>query len=68
MKDGKDNNRSSTASGIHRLERLHADKKNITTCKLRRQYDKKNSNESSIHNIYNPSPQAYKMKNTNPFS
>jgi hypothetical protein len=48
MKDGKDDSRSSTTSGIHKLERLHPDKKKRTICKLRRQYDKNNSKEYSI--------------------
>jgi hypothetical protein len=48
MKNGKDDNRSSTASTFHRLERLHPDKKNRKACKLRRQSDKNNSKESSI--------------------
>jgi hypothetical protein len=48
MKHGHDDSRSSTASGIHRSERLYPDKKNMTACKLRRQTDKNNSNEFSI--------------------
>jgi hypothetical protein len=42
MKDGKDENKSSTASGIHKSRMLHRDKKNRRTCKLRRQSDKTN--------------------------
>jgi hypothetical protein len=64
MKDGHDSNRSSIASGIHKSERLHSDKKeNRNKCKLRRRSDKNDSKESSITYIYNPSPQAYKLKN-----
>jgi hypothetical protein len=47
MKYGHDNKRSSTTFGIHKLERLHPDKKKKRkSCKLRRQYDKNNSKES----------------------
>jgi hypothetical protein len=62
MKDGNDSKKNSIASRIHKSERLHSYKTEIA-CKLRRWSDKNDSKESSITYIYNPSPQAYKLKN-----
>jgi hypothetical protein len=53
----------SPQGSINQIDHIQTRRKTKIACKLRRQFDKNDSNESSITYIYNPSPQAYKMKN-----
>jgi hypothetical protein len=52
----------SPQESINQRDYMHIRRKTEIVCKLRRRSDKNDSNESSITYIYNPSPQAYKLK------
>jgi hypothetical protein len=53
----------SPQESINQRDYIQTRRKTEITCKLRRRSDKNDSKESSITYIYNPSPQAYKLKN-----
>jgi hypothetical protein len=53
----------SPQGSINQRDYIQTRRKTETTCEIRRQYDKNDSKESSITSIYNPNPQAYKLKN-----
>jgi hypothetical protein len=53
----------SPQESINQRDYIQTRRKTEIACKLRRRSDKNDSKESSITYIYNPSPQAYKLKN-----
>jgi hypothetical protein len=53
----------SPQGSINQRDYIHNRRKIETTYKLRIQYDKNDSKESSITYIYNPISQEYKLKN-----
>jgi hypothetical protein len=52
----------SPQESINQRDYIQTRRKTEIVCKLRRQSDKNDSKESSITYIYNPIPQAYKLK------
>jgi hypothetical protein len=53
----------SPQGSINQRDYIQKRRKIEATCEIRRQYDKNYSKESSITSVYNPNPQAYKLKN-----